>query len=47
VAYHSNGKMKEQGEYIGDKKYKEWKTFDENGSPLSSVVYKAGVPVKN
>ena len=37
-----SGIVRETGEYAADKKHKEWKTFDEQGKQLSSVVFKAG-----
>ena len=46
TAYHANGKIKEQGEYAGDKKHKEWKVYDEGGGLVSSTMFKAGVEVR-
>jgi antitoxin component YwqK of YwqJK toxin-antitoxin module len=45
TAYHPNGKIKEQGEYVADKKHKEWKEFDENGNPTRTLTFKAGILV--
>jgi antitoxin component YwqK of YwqJK toxin-antitoxin module len=42
TSYYPSGAVKETGEYAADKKHKEWKTFDEQGKLLSSVVFKAG-----
>ena len=41
--YHTNGKIREQGEYVADKKHKEWKEFDETGALKKTLLYRAGI----
>jgi uncharacterized protein len=43
VSYHPNGKIKEQGEYVANKKHKEWKEFDEEGKLVKSYMFNAGI----
>lgn len=45
TSYYSNGKVKEAGEYVADKKHKEWKTYDEQGKLERSIIFKAGSAV--
>jgi antitoxin component YwqK of YwqJK toxin-antitoxin module len=37
--------MKEQGEYIADKRHKEWKEYDEQGQLKRTLLYRAGILV--
>jgi antitoxin component YwqK of YwqJK toxin-antitoxin module len=42
MAYFNNGTIKEQGDFIGDKKHGEWKEFDEQGNLKRTLIFKAG-----
>ena len=46
TSYHPNGKLKEQGEYVANRKHKEWKEFDEKGNLIKTYVFKAGILVE-
>ncbi|MCI0750802.1 MAG: toxin-antitoxin system YwqK family antitoxin, partial [Flammeovirgaceae bacterium] len=43
TAYHQNGNIREQGEYIADRKHKEWKEYDEQGKLVTTFVFYAGI----
>jgi antitoxin component YwqK of YwqJK toxin-antitoxin module len=45
IAYYPDGKVREQGEYIADKKHKTWTEYDEQGSVKSTLVFRAGILV--
>ncbi len=46
TAYWPNGKIKEQGEFVANKRHKEWKEFDERGNLVKTTVFKAGIVVE-
>jgi antitoxin component YwqK of YwqJK toxin-antitoxin module len=46
TSYYPNGAIHEQGEYVADKKHKEWKIFDEEGNLIQTQVFKAGILVQ-
>ncbi|QLH31090.1 MAG: hypothetical protein HWD62_00375 [Cyclobacteriaceae bacterium] len=41
--YYPSGKIMEQGEYVANKKHKEWKEFDEEGNVVKTYVFRAGI----
>jgi antitoxin component YwqK of YwqJK toxin-antitoxin module len=43
ISYFPNGKIKEQGEYVANKKHKEWKEFDETGKLIKTLKFQAGI----
>ena len=45
TAYHHNGKIKEQGHYIANKKHREWKHYHENGEVIKVEMFNAGLLV--
>src|SRR5690606_26999347 len=45
TAYYPDKTIKEQGEYVADKKHKEWKQYDETGKLVTTIIYKAGVVI--
>jgi antitoxin component YwqK of YwqJK toxin-antitoxin module len=46
TAYYPDGTIKEQGEYIANKKHKDWKEFDENGKLTTTRVFRAGILIE-
>jgi len=46
TSYYQNGKIKEQGEYVANKKHKEWKEFDEEGTVVKTYVFRAGILIE-
>ena len=38
--------MKEQGEYIADKKHKDWVEYDEQGQVVKTYTFKAGILIE-
>jgi len=40
--YHADGSLFDSGEYIGEKKTGEWKTWDRNGNLIKTKTYLEG-----
>jgi antitoxin component YwqK of YwqJK toxin-antitoxin module len=43
VSYYPNGQIKEQGEYIANKKHNPWKEYNEAGELIKTSIYKSGL----
>ncbi len=46
TAYWPNGKVKEEGEFVANKRHKAWKEYDESGKLVKTITFKAGIIVE-
>ena len=46
IGYWPNGKIKEQGEYVANKKHKEWREFDPEGKLIKIQNFRAGMLIE-